>query len=196
MGSQAGRHLTGERSSVDYRRLLAMLASRAARLGSRDPESAAQEALKRSLENVNSQPAIEHYFSEPFSSPANPPDWPLARLYAWLYGVLHYVVREEQSRAGFHRETPMGAVTLDPADSAPDALDNLLKQELAKIVEECLPKLDREYRDVLKMRGEGMKYGEIARRMGVSENTVATWVSRGIRDLAGFVRKRTRGLHE
>jgi DNA-directed RNA polymerase specialized sigma24 family protein len=41
------------------------------------------------------------------------------------------------------------------------------------------------------MRANGLKYGDIALRMGVSENTVATWVSRGIRTLAQCVRKRT-----
>jgi DNA-directed RNA polymerase specialized sigma24 family protein len=35
-----------------------------------------------------------------------------------------------------------------------------------------------------------MKYGDIAQRLGVSENTVATWVSRGIRTLAQSVRRR------
>ena len=53
--------------------------------------------------------------------------------------------------------------------------------------------LDREYRTVLRMRVGGMKYNEIAMRLGVNENTVATWISRGVKDLAQFVRKRTVG---
>jgi DNA-directed RNA polymerase specialized sigma24 family protein len=40
------------------------------------------------------------------------------------------------------------------------------------------------------MRASGLKYGDIAERLGVSENTVATWVSRGIRTLAQSVRRR------
>jgi DNA-directed RNA polymerase specialized sigma24 family protein len=35
-----------------------------------------------------------------------------------------------------------------------------------------------------------LKYGEIASRLAVNENTVATWVSRGIRELGREVRKR------
>jgi DNA-directed RNA polymerase specialized sigma24 family protein len=35
-----------------------------------------------------------------------------------------------------------------------------------------------------------LKYGEIASRMGVNENTVATWISRGIRELGRHVRQR------
>ena len=65
------------------------------------------------------------------------------------------------------------------------------EKELQKIVLECLPALDSDYQRVLKMRANGLKYGDIALRMGVSENTVATWVSRGIRTLAQCVRKRT-----
>ncbi len=49
---------------VEYRRLLGTLESRARWLGSRDPESAAQETLRRSLEDSRSQSAIEYYFSD------------------------------------------------------------------------------------------------------------------------------------
>jgi DNA-directed RNA polymerase specialized sigma24 family protein len=55
-----------------------------------------------------------------------------------------------------------------------------------------MPALDADYQRVLKMRANGLKYGDIALRLGVSENTVATWVSRGIRTLAQCVRRRTR----
>jgi DNA-directed RNA polymerase specialized sigma24 family protein len=43
---------------------------------------------------------------------------------------------------------------------------------------------------------DGLKYGQIARRLGVNENTVATWVSRAIRELGRRIRKRTGGGHE
>ena len=183
-------------AAADYRRLLAALASRARRLGSQDPESAAQEALKRSLENANSQPAVEYYFSQDAPASLAPPEWPLDRLFAWLHGVLHYIVREERNRARFQRETALGAAgsePADPADPAPDQLDTLIRKELEEIVAECFPKLDREYRAVLRMRVDGMTYGEIADRLGVKENTVATWVSRGIRELGRFVRRRSGG---
>src|SRR5689334_20790246 len=108
-----------------HRRLLATLASRAARLGSRDPESAAQEALKRSLQNPESQAAIEYYFAEELAG-ASAPVWPLDRLFAWLHAVLHFVVREEQARAGFRRELPlMEAASRDPIDLADPAANPL-----------------------------------------------------------------------
>jgi RNA polymerase sigma factor (sigma-70 family) len=194
-------HLAGGRSILsdtrdaitDYRRLLNALGSRARRMGSRDPESAAQETLKRSLENPLSQPAIEYYFIDELPLDAVPPAWPLDQLMAWLHGVLHFVVLEEHNRASNRREFGSDNATsrLDRADPAPDQLDALIQKELQQIVVECLPALDADYRRVLKMRANGLKYGDIAQRMGVSENTVATWVSRGIRTLAQCVRKRT-----
>lgn len=182
----------------DYRRLLNALGSRARRMGSRDPESAAQETLKRSLENALSQPAVEYYFSEELPADAVPPEWPLDQLMAWLHGVLHFVVLEEHNRTSNRREFTAGwsdtdnAIhRLDRADPAPDQLDALIQKELQQIVLECMPALDADYQRVLKMRARGLKYGDIARQMGVSENTVATWVSRGIRTLAQCVRRRT-----
>jgi RNA polymerase sigma factor (sigma-70 family) len=198
--SAGGRStLSDTRDAIsDYRRLLNALGSRARRMGSRDPESAAQETLKRSLEHTLSQPAIEYYFSEELPADASLPAWPLDQLMAWLHGVLHFVVLEEHNRVSNRRELPAGNAgndsaidRLDRADPAPDQLDALIQKELQQIVLECMPALDADYRRVLKMRADGLKYGDIAERLGVSENTVATWVSRGIRTLAQCVRKRT-----
>jgi RNA polymerase sigma factor (sigma-70 family) len=174
----------------DYRRLLNTLGSRARRMGSRDPESAAQETLKRSFENSFSQAAIEYYFGDELPFDTSPPEWPLERLMAWLHGVLHYVVLEEHNRASSRHESAGGA-EYDLRDPAPDQLDALIRKELQQIVVECMPALDADYQRVLKMRANGLKYGDIATRLGVSENTVATWVSRGIRTLAQCVRRRT-----
>jgi RNA polymerase sigma factor (sigma-70 family) len=184
---------------IEYRRLLGTLESRARWLGSRDPESAAQETLRRSLEDPRSQSAIEYYFSDELPPNSTAPDWPLDRLFAWLHGVLHFVVREEHNRVSNRREILAVGTNghLDLPDPAPDQLDRMIQRELEEIVVECMPALDSEYREVLKMRANGLKYGEIALQLGVSENTVASWVSRGIRTLAQCVRRRTerRGGH-
>jgi RNA polymerase sigma factor (sigma-70 family) len=185
-------------AASDYRRLLNALRSRAYRMGSRDPESAAQETLMRSLERELSRPAIEYYFSDELPDDAAPPDWPLDQLMAWLHGVLYFVVLEERNRGGNRRVVDAGMAQgadavdfLDPADPAPDQLDALIQKELQEIVVACLPALDADYRRVLKMRASGLKYGDIAERLGVNENTVASWVSRGIRTLSQCVRRRT-----
>lgn len=193
MTPQAGAPIARHPVS-DYRRLASALASRAARLGSRDPESAAQEALRRSLENPKSQPAVAYYFGE--ESPAGPaPEWPLDQLLAWLHGVLQYVVREEQSRVGFHREVSALSIC-EPGDTSPDALAEIIQRETRAIVADCFATLDPDHRHVLRLRMDGLKYGEIARRMGVNENTVATWVTRGIRELGRRIRKRMDCGHE
>ena len=175
------------------RRLLASLASRAGRLGSRDPESAAQEALRRSLQHPHSQSAIAYYFAEDLPNAAAPPEWPLDRLFAWLHGVLHFVIREEQARAAFRRELP-GDLEPTHRDPSPGQLDALIQSERQAILAHCLPKLDREYRSVIQMRMDGLPYTEIAARLRVNPNTVATWFSRGIRALAQCVRRRTGGF--
>jgi RNA polymerase sigma factor (sigma-70 family) len=177
-----------------YGRLASALAARAARLGSRDPESAAQEALRRSLENRKSQTAVTYYFGD--ESPVGAaPEWPLDQLLAWLHGVLQYVVREERSRVRFRREIPARAIG-EPADDSPDVLEGMIQRETQEIVADCFATLDRAHREVLTLRMAGLKYGEIARRMGVNENTVATWVSRGIRELARLIRKQMDGGHD
>jgi RNA polymerase sigma factor (sigma-70 family) len=184
----------------DYRRLHNVLVSRARWLGSRDSESAAQETLARSLKNPGSHAAIEYYFSDEIAADAQAPEWRLDQLLAWLHGVLTFVVREEQNRASSRRELLLGGwgpgaaergLTVDPADPAPDQLNTLIQKQMREIVFECLPDLEPEYRAVLKMRAKGLKYDEIALRLGTNENTVATWVSRGIKSLAQCVRKRT-----
>jgi RNA polymerase sigma factor (sigma-70 family) len=180
---------------ADYRRLAGILASRAARLGSRDAEGAAQEALRRSLENPKSQQAVEYYLGEEPPEGSPPPEWPLDRLLAWLHGVLLFVIREEQGRAGFRREVSVVPIS-EPADRSPNILDAMVQREMHSMVSECFATLDRDYREVLELRLDGLKYSQIARRLRVSENTVATWVSRGVRELGRRIRKRMGRSHE
>ena len=198
MPPPSGIPITGEATSDDafgeYRRLAAALASRAMRLGSRDPEGAAQEALRRSIDNLKSQAAVNYYFGETAST-GEEPEWGLDQLLAWLHGVLQFVVREEQSRMAFRREVSVRSIS-DPADSAHDALEIMVERETAAIFDACFATLDREHRQVLKLRMGGLKYSEIARRLGLNENTVATRVSRGIRELGRRIRKRMGGAHE
>ncbi len=198
MSPQAGPPVAEERfpkppvrdAANEYRRLVATLSAKARWLGSRDPESAAQETLTRALANSASHAAVEYYFSQNPPDGLHNPGWPLDHLLAWLHAALRYVVSEERSRAGFRREGPVGESYPELADPASSPLDAMIEQELQAIVVDSFPKLEREHRQVLMMRVDGLKYGEIASRLGINENTVATWVSRGIRELGRQVRRR------
>ena len=174
-----------------YRKLVGVLAARAARMGSADAEAAAQEALKRSLAHAKSREAIEFFFHDAATAEAQRPEWPLAQLLAWLHGVLRFVVREERARARFRREVPAGEI--DPTwlpDRSANPLEQLIDREEQSIVRECLAELDDDYQTVLRLRISGLRYADIAARLGVNENTVATWVRRGI--LAATERIRAR----
>jgi RNA polymerase sigma factor (sigma-70 family) len=177
-------------AASEYRNLLTALAARAARIGARDPEGAAQEAIKRSLVNPLSRPAVEYYFrDQPLTGEHVNPEWSLLQLLAWLHGVLRFVVLEE--RASSRREILTSDDDMpDVVDPAEDPLQRAIDAELREIVEEALSTLSTDIRTALLLRLKGTKYGEIARRLGVNKNTVATWLRRGSLTLAGQVQRR------
>ena len=165
-------------------------------MGSRDAEGAAHEALKRSLSTPAPRAAIDYYFQEHPAANLVAPEWSLEQLFAWLYGVLRFVVKEEYARVSARREILADdGTTMDVADPSTDQLHRLLDDETKTIVRECLDTLDDNYRDVLVLRARGLKYTDIAIRLGVNENTVATWVRRATKVVAQLVRNRM-GDHE
>lgn len=179
-----------------YRKLVNALAAQARRMGSRDAEGAAHEALKRSLSTPAPRAAIDYYFRDYPPADAGAPEWSLEQLFAWLYGVLRFVVREESARVSSRREISSGdGTTMEVADPGVDQLHRLLDSEMKTIVHECLDSLDENYRDVLVLRANGLRYADIATRLGVNENTIATWVRRGTKTLTQLVRLRMGG-HE
>jgi RNA polymerase sigma factor (sigma-70 family) len=151
-------------------------------MGSRDPEAAAQEAIRRSLANAVSRAAVEYYFHE--QPPTETPEWTLLQLLGWLHGVLRFVVSEERARASAQRETAAAFEDLlDVPDRAPSQLDAVIDTQLREIVHECVMTLGDDRRAALLLRLQGAKYDEIASRLGTNENTVATWLRRSVQDL-------------
>jgi DNA-directed RNA polymerase specialized sigma24 family protein len=161
-------------------------------MGSADPESAAQEAMKRSLAAAASRHAIEYYFAD--EPRIDTPEWSLLQLLGWLHGVLRFVVREERARARVRRERQATDLdTLDRRDPAPDQLASVIDGELRGIVRECLASLSAGYRSALLLRLDGVQYGEIATRLGINENTLATWLRRGAIELTRLTHDRIDG---
>lgn len=169
-----------------YAKLISALASRAHRLGASDPEGAAQEAVKRSLNHPLSSAALEYYFREGPPG-ADGPAWTLLQLLGWLHGVLRYVVLEDRARA---RREVLTAELPDVLDSTSSPLDQAIDGELHDIVRQALATLSADHRSAVLLRLQGTKYADIAERLGVNENTVATWVRRGSRALVDQVHRR------
>jgi len=181
----------GGRAPADtYRTLVSALAQRAARIGARDPEGAAQEAVKRSLVHPASRAAVAYYFDEQPSCEGGIPDWSLLQLLGWLHGVLRFVVLEERAR--LRLEVPAADVR-EPVDPARTPLEHLMDAEMHGMVQDALSTLSPDHRSALLLRLQGTKYTDIAKRLGVNENTVATWVRRCSRALVDQVHRRMTG---
>jgi RNA polymerase sigma factor (sigma-70 family) len=181
-------------AASEYRKLMKALAARATRLGSRDPEGAAQEAVQRSLANDAARPALEYYFNEAPPLDHGEPAWSLLQLLGWLHGVLRFVVWEERARASARRETASLSDDLfDVPDPASSQLDQVIADQLRAMVHSCLSTLGEDQRTTLLLRISGASYAEIAARLGANEKTVATWVRRGTLELVRQVRRRMDG---
>jgi RNA polymerase sigma factor (sigma-70 family) len=174
----------------EYRKLVTALARRAERIGAPDPEGAAQEAVERSLAHPLSRAAVEYYFSDPLDQEHQPPGWSLLQLLGWLHGVLRFVVREELART---RREVAPAEMPDVIDPAGTPLEYVINAELHGIVQEALSTLNADHRSALLLRLQGERYVDIAQRLGVNENTVATWIRRGSKALVEYIQQRMSG---
>jgi DNA-directed RNA polymerase specialized sigma24 family protein len=177
-------------STGEYQKLLARLTAHAVRMGSIDPEAAAQEAVNRSLADHRSREAVEYFFHEQTSVRAAAPEWGLLQLVGWLHGVLRFVVLEERAKSRVRRETAaVDDGTIEPVDPAPSQLDRLIEQQHRAMVRESLTTIDSRQRAALLLRLDGAKYADIAAQLSVSENTVATWLRRGSQELVQNLRR-------
>ena len=65
---------------------------------------------------------------------------------------------------------------------------NFRQQELERILFNCLDQLPGDQRSVIIMKEyEGMKFREIAEVLNTSENTIKTWLYRGLKQLKGHL---------
>lgn len=76
-------------------------------------------------------------------------------------------------------------------DAAPDAASNEESQMEIQLLTEAVDALPRRCREIFSLcQIEGLTQAEVARRLGLSENTVAVQASRGLQRCEEYVRRR------
>ncbi|MBB4663476.1 RNA polymerase sigma factor [Conexibacter arvalis] len=110
---------------------------------------------------------------------------------AWLYGIARNLLRDWYRRGRCERSAlaRLGVDVPALADAELARIEELAGLEpLRGAVAAGLRTLSRDQREALRMRiVEELPYDEVARRLGVSEQTTRMRVSRGLRALAGAI---------
>ena len=107
-----------------------------------------------------------------------------ARFSTWLYTILvnHSRNRLKQLRARrlhepFSLDDPLlsdsGQIKIEPASSEPSALEGLEKKDIQEKVQQCISRLDSEFREVIVLRDmQGFSYEDISDMLRIPEGTV------------------------
>ena len=106
-------------------------------------------------------------------------------------------VRSRQGREAFSLNDPIGtddgAMTMDPPSSEPSVLDRMEKRDIQARVQDCIKKLDTDFREVLILRDvQEFSYEEIGSMLRVREGTVKSRLFRA-RDMVKDCLKRFMG---
>jgi RNA polymerase sigma-70 factor (ECF subfamily) len=114
---------------------------------------------------------------------------------AWLFSIARHIgfrhlERQEKFRirtATYDSPQYADGETRTPDSimaAQPDPLRRLLDLEKIRVIRKALSELPSRVQDCLRASlVDGMKYGEIGERLGISENTVAVHVHRGLKSL-------------
>lgn len=119
----------------------------------------------------------------------------------WLFSIarftrFRYLERQKRapramaaSHAGDRAEDQETTAWESAAAPEPDALHRIMEVEKIEAVRAALSELPGRVQDCLRARVvEGLKYSEIGQRLGISENTVAVHVHRGLKSLKARVK--------
>ncbi len=104
----------------------------------------------------------------------------------WIFRVAHNLAVNAVERQATRRAFAAGP---RPALSPDDPEQRLIRKQAAEKLQQAFSALSPQQRLCLQLRAEGLKYGEIARLVGVGTSTVGEFLSRAI----GKLRK---SIHE
>jgi RNA polymerase sigma-70 factor (ECF subfamily) len=112
---------------------------------------------------------------------------------SWLFSIARHVgfrriESQKRTRLAIVRPRPTDGDQPTAAETTaspdPDPLQRLLAAEKIEVVRKALEALPHRVQDCLRARlVDGLKYSQIGERLGISENTVAVHVHRGLRSL-------------
>lgn len=113
---------------------------------------------------------------------------------ALLFVIARNAVRDAVRHKLANREIPSMEIDAFPgADEAADVVDLVARRQEQTLLAEAMRSLPERCREVLVLRKiHGLAQKEIARKLGISENTVESLVSRGLRRCASYLRPRLR----
>ena len=105
----------------------------------------------------------------------------------WLFTVATNLARDRGRRIS-NRQRLLAGVT--PEVHSPEAPDEaVLREESRASVRTALERLSERDRSMLLMREEGLRYGEIARAVGVAPGSVGTLLARAAKRFAAAYRE-------
>jgi len=109
----------------------------------------------------------------------------------WLFSIARHVScrhldrRSRTLRLVSHADADSESAAVDAVPSgSPDALDRMLDAERVEMMRAALTELPARVQECLRARlVDGLNYREIGDRLGISENTVAVHIHRGLKNL-------------
>lgn len=111
---------------------------------------------------------------------------------ALLFVIARNAVRDAVRHKLANRENPCTEVDAFPIlDDSADVVNLVTRREEQTLLAEAMRSLPERCREVLVLRKiHGLTQKDIARKLGISENTVESLVSRGLRRCAAYLRRR------
>jgi RNA polymerase sigma-70 factor (ECF subfamily) len=106
---------------------------------------------------------------------------------SWVFRVAHNLAIDHLRRASHLKQAvpEVWHVSEEQLDAAPNAEQRLIEQERHQRLRRAMMRLSPQERYCLDLRAEGLSYREIAEVLGVSVSSVNTFLSRGVKKIAG-----------